>query len=267
MDYIHCYLGIQVSLDGQCPSSIHWCIRLRQSSHPAILHSSYESTLTLTTCFILAALWCNTNDHTTAYTIATTLTLKLTIVTLLLTLTATQTNRIQLVLNSGAHAVTKTPKFNHIAPIEKIFTVSRQMRESNTRFSLSHINLSQLVNLLTSALVFHSLHNVLLGILLLSYLSRPALTSRLKIVNRSFYYFAPVSWNRLPSDLRHVARHVTASPVLNSPVSDLSTSRFHPHFIHANFSFIWFVSALLLNVLANAPYVDVWRSNRGSGCE
>jgi len=42
------------------------------------------------------------------------------------------------------------------------------MTESNTRFSLSHINLSKLVNLLTSALLFHSLHIVLLGLLLLS---------------------------------------------------------------------------------------------------
>jgi len=32
------------------------------------------------------------------------------------------------------------------------------MRESNTKFSLSHINLSKLVNLLTFALFFRSLH-------------------------------------------------------------------------------------------------------------
>jgi len=38
------------------------------------------------------------------------------------------------------------------------------MRESNTRFSLSHINLSKLVNLLTSALFFHSLPIVVLGL-------------------------------------------------------------------------------------------------------
>jgi len=38
---------------------------------------------------------------------------------LLLNLTATQTNRLQLVLNSAARAVTKTPKFHHITPILK----------------------------------------------------------------------------------------------------------------------------------------------------
>jgi len=42
------------------------------------------------------------------------------------------------------------------------------MGESNTKFSLKHINLSKLVNLLTTALFFHSLHIVVLGLPLLS---------------------------------------------------------------------------------------------------
>jgi len=44
------------------------------------------------------------------------------------------------------------------------------MRESNTKISLSlsHINLSKLANLLTSALFFHSLHIVVLDLPLLS---------------------------------------------------------------------------------------------------
>jgi len=57
-------------------------------------------------------------------------------------------------------------------------------------------------------------------------LSRHSLTSRLKIANRSDYYSAPVLWNSLPIDLRHVAHHVTLSPVLNSPVAHLSTLLF-----------------------------------------
>jgi len=44
-------------------------------------------------------------------------TLKLTIVTILLSLPATQSNHLQLVLNSAACAVTKTPKYHHINPI------------------------------------------------------------------------------------------------------------------------------------------------------
>jgi len=57
-------------------------------------------------------------------------------------------------------------------------------------------------------------------------LSRPSLTSRPKIANRSFYHSAPVLWNYLPSHLRQVVRHVTPSPILNSSVSNLSTSLF-----------------------------------------
>jgi len=102
------------------------------------------------------------------------------------------------------------------------------MKESTTRFSLSHINLSNLVNLLTSALFFHSLLIFVLGPLFLSPLV--ALLSPLVLIfliaNRSYYHSAPVLWNNLPSDLRHFAHRVTPSPILNSPVSDLSTSLF-----------------------------------------
>jgi len=69
-------------------------------------------------------------------------------------------------------------------------------------------------------------------------LSRPSLTSRLKIANRSFYHSAPVLWNNQPSHLRQVVHHVTPS-ISNSPVSDLSTSLFlkklKPHFFHSSF--------------------------------
>jgi len=100
------------------------------------------------------------------------------------------------------------------------------MRESKVlSLSLSHTNLSKLVILLTGALFFHPLHIVVLGLLLLSPLV-VILTSRLKIANRSYYYSAAVLWNNLPSDLCHVPYHVTPSPILNSPVSDLSTSHF-----------------------------------------
>jgi len=43
-------------------------------------------------------------------------------------------------------------------------------------------------------------------------ISRPSLTSRLKIANRSYCHPAPVLRNSLPSDRRHVAQHVTPSP-------------------------------------------------------
>jgi len=33
------------------------------------------------------------------------------------------------------------------------------------------------------------------------------------------YQFAPVLWNSLPADLRHVSHHVTPAPILNSILS------------------------------------------------
>ena len=61
----------------------------------------------------------NTADLTTARTIATSHSKVDYCNSLLLNLPATQTNRLQLVLNSAARAVTKTPKFHHITPILK----------------------------------------------------------------------------------------------------------------------------------------------------
>ena len=60
----------------------------------------------------------NTLDHTTACTIATSLIhSKLDYCnSLFLNLNFQQTNRLQLILNSTARAVTKTPKYNHITP-------------------------------------------------------------------------------------------------------------------------------------------------------
>jgi len=110
----------------------------------------------------------NTIDQTTACIIATSLIhSKIDYCnSLLLNLPATQTNRPQLVLNSAAHAVTKTPKCHHITHILKFL----QWLKINARikykvFSLSHINLS---NLLTCAPFFHYLHIVVLGFPLLS---------------------------------------------------------------------------------------------------
>jgi len=93
-------------------------------------------------------------------------------------------------------------------------------------------------NLLTCVLLFHSLHIVLLGFLFLSPLS----ASRLKITHRSFFHSATVLWNSLPSDLRHVAHHVTPSPILNSPVSDLSTSLFLEKLKTISFTVIFLLS-------------------------
>jgi len=81
----------------------------------------------------------NTSDQTTAYTIAASFIHSQidSCNSLLLNLPATQTNRLQLVRNSAARAVTKTPTFDHITPILK--SLHWLKRESNTRFTLSLI--------------------------------------------------------------------------------------------------------------------------------
>jgi len=142
----------------------------------------------------------------------------------LLNLPATQANRLQLVLNSAARAVTKTPKFQHIAPILK----SLHWHKINERMKCKVLSLIR--KSLKTGQPFYLRHLPLF----LSHrstrsscsitLSRPSLTSRPKIVNRSSYHSAPVLWNCRPSDLHQVVHYVTPPSILNSPVSDLSTS-------------------------------------------
>jgi len=72
--------------------------------------------------------------------------------------------------NSAARAVSKTPKFQHITPILKSFhwlKINERIKYKVLSLSLTY-NLSKLVKLLASALIFYSLHIVLLGLPLLS---------------------------------------------------------------------------------------------------
>jgi len=106
------------------------------------------------------------------------------------------------------------------------------MRRSNIMFSLKTISPNWSTFLYRSLLSFPS-HRATRSSSLIA-LSRPSLTStRLRIAN---YHSAPVLWNNLQSDLRH---HATPSPILNSPVSDLSTSlflkQFKTHLFHCSF--------------------------------
>ena len=183
----------------------------------------------------------NTIDQNTACTIATSLIhSKIDYCnSLLLNLPATQTNRLQLVLNSAARAVTKTPKFHHITPILKSLhwlKINERIKYKVLSLTYKSLKTGQ-PSYLRSLLSFPSHRSTRSSSLIT--LSRPSLTSRLKIANRSFGHSAPVLWNSLPSDLRHVAHHVTPSPTLHSPVSDLSNSIFHKrlktHLFHHSF--------------------------------
>jgi len=111
------------------------------------------------------------------------------------------------------------------------------MRELDIRFSLSHINLSKLVNIFTSTLFFNFLNIVLFGLL-----SSPlvVLLSTLVIKLQSDHYiilllFCGTDCNRIYV----VAHHVTLSRIFNSIVSDFSTSLFleklKTHLCHCSF--------------------------------
>jgi HEPN domain-containing protein len=173
----------------------------------------------------------NSIDLATARTIATSLVhSKLDYCnSILLNLPASQTNRLQLVLNSAARAVTKTPKYHHITPILKsLHWLKIEQRIQYKVLSLTHKSLqSGQPSYLRSLLSLKS--NRITRSSSLITLNRPSTTSRLKITNRSYYHSAPALWNSLPSDLRQISDHLTSlSPGTcpDSHVSDLSTQLF-----------------------------------------
>lgn len=146
---------------------------------------------------------------------------------LFLNLPATQTNRLQLVLNAAARAVTKTPKFHHISPILKsLHWLKIHQRIQYKIISLTHKAL-------------HSGHPSYLRTLLhlnhtrstrsssLITLTRPANNSSLQITNRSFCLAAPALWNSLPSDIRHKSHSTSPQSALNWTPFDISPSVFH----------------------------------------
>jgi hypothetical protein len=181
----------------------------------------------------------NTIDHSTACTIATSLIhTKIDYCnSLFLNLPATQTHRLQLILNSAARAVTKTPKFHHITPILKsLHWLTINQRIHYKVISLTHKALKTGHPSYLRSLLSFTPHRSTRSAAVVT-LNRPSVTSSLKISSRSFYHHAPVLWNNLPPHLRHFDFH---SPTpCDSRSSDLSTSRFlkklKSHLFHISF--------------------------------
>jgi len=130
-------------------------------------------------------------------------------------------------------------KFHHITPVLK--SVHRLKINERIKYKVLSLTYKSLKtgqpSYLRSLLSFPS-HRCTRSSFLIT-LSRPSLTSRLKIANRPFYPSTPVLWNNLPSHLRQVVHHVTPSPISNSPLPDFSTCLFlknlKTHLFHSSF--------------------------------
>ena len=168
----------------------------------------------------------NNLDHTTACTIATSLihSKLYYFKSLFLNHNCQQTNRLQLILNSTARAVTKHLNTIISLLISSLSTGSKSHNAYNTKFSLTYKSLqfkqpSSILDLLKIQPTHSTRSSAVVT------LQRPSNPSRLKITDRSFYHQAPALWNSLPQHLRALS---SASPTqTNNPLLSLSSSQFH----------------------------------------
>ena len=121
---------------------------------------------------------------------------------LFLNLPQSQLNRLQLILNSTARAMSNTPKFSHITPVlkslhwlkieqriqYKVISITYKTLQSNKPAYLNDLlHIQRRRNTRSSDAVT---------------LQRPSVCSRLKLTDRSFTHHAPVLWNSFPQQLR-----------------------------------------------------------------
>ena len=130
--------------------------------------------------------------------------------------------RVQLILNSAARAVTKTPKFHHITPhLKSLHWLKITQRIQYKILSLTYKSLqynkpSSISDLLTIQPTRSTRSSAFVT------LQRPPNPSRLKISDRSFYFQAPALWNALPHHLRSHSHSSQSHSLLS-----LSSSQFH----------------------------------------
>ena len=175
----------------------------------------------------------NTLDFTTAHTIATSLIhTKLDYCnSLFLNLPKSQLGRLQLILNSSARAVSKTPKCSHISPVLK--SLHWLKIEQRIEYKINSITYKTLQSKKPDYL--HNLLNIHSNRLTRSSdvvtLQRPPVLSRLKLTDRSFTHHAPVLWNGLPKHLRQPtsSSHSHINQTDFTPPLALSWSQFHSH--------------------------------------
>ena len=167
----------------------------------------------------------STLDHKTACTIATSLIhSKLDYCnSLYFNINSQQLNKLKLILNSAARAVTKTPKFHHIIPHLKSLhwlkieqRIQYKILSLTTYKSLQYNKPSSISDLLTIQPTRSTRSSAVVT------LQRPSNPSRLKIFDRSVYFQAPALWNALPHHLRSHSHSSQADSLLS-----LSSSQFH----------------------------------------
>ena len=135
----------------------------------------------------------NTLDHKTACTIATSLIhSKLDYCnSLYLNISNQQLNRLQLILNSAARAVTKTPKFHHITPHLKSLSLAQNYATHTIQNSFTNLQITsvQQTFLISDLLTIQPTRSTRSSAVVT--LQRPSNPSRLKLSDRSFYFQAP----------------------------------------------------------------------------
>src|SRR5664279_1648419 len=127
-----------------------------------------------------------------------------------------------------ARAITKTPKFLHITPIlESLHWLKINQRIHYKILSLTCNTLQSNQPSYLYSLLAVQTNNITRSSSVLT-LSRPTVTSRLKITNRSFFHHAPVLWNNLPVEMRQTSSstHSNTMPTSIFPCLALSSSQF-----------------------------------------
>jgi len=226
----------------------------------------------------------NTVDFSTARIIATSLIhSKLDYCnSLFLNLPQSQLGRLQLIINSSARAVSKTPKFVHITPDLKSLHCLKI--EQRFQYKVAFITYKVLQSEQRSYL--YSLFNVQSNRTTRSSdiitLQHPSVRSPLKVIDRSFTHHAPVLWNFLSKQLRQpsappslvTATDSTPPLVLSSHqfLSKLKTFLFEQSFppqscLHQLLSVLWpldlansFHLIVIFTLSFRFIYASVWIS-------
>ena len=148
---------------------------------------------------------------------------------LFLNLPRSQLDRLQLILNSVARAVSKTPKFTHISPVLK----SLHWLKIDQRIHYKVLSITYKTLQFRKPAYLHNLLHVQSNTSTRSSatitLKRPTIHSRLKITDISFTHHAPVFRHRLPKELRQPVVHSSLTYPSDSTTSllALSPSLFH----------------------------------------